>query len=176
MTELATLARPYAEAAFKQAKQSSNADTWSASLSFLAQVAQSDNLIRIIDNPKVGKAKATELLLDIVQEHVHGEGKNLLKLLVANDKVKVLPEIAVIFEQLKANDEGYVNVNLTSAYALSKAEQNKYVGMLEKLLNRKINAKVSVDHALIGGVIAKAGDKVIDASVRGQLQQLAKRL
>lgn len=176
MTELATLARPYAEAAFKQAKQSSNADTWSASLHFLAQVAQNDDLNRIIDNPKVGKAKATELLLDIAHEHVHGEGKNLLKLLVANNKVKVLPEIAVIFEQLKANDEGYVNVDLTSAYALSKAEQNKYVGMLEKLLNRKINAKVSVDHALIGGVIAKAGDKVIDASVRGQLQQLAKRL
>lgn len=176
MTELATLARPYAEAAFKQAKQNGNADVWSASLQFLALVAQDDDLLRIVENPKVSKVKVGELLLDIAQDQVHDESRNLLKLLIANGKVKLLPTIALLFERLKADDEGYVNVELTSAYALSKSEQNKYVGMLEKLLNRKVNAAVSVDHSLIGGIIAKAGDKVIDASIKGQLQQLAKRL
>lgn len=176
MTEIATLARPYAEAAFKCAKQAGNAGEWSDSLQFLASVMQSADLLVVVDNPRVGKARISELLLDICQEHAIDAAKNLLKLLVENDKLKLLPTIASLFEQLKANDEGYVNVELVSAYALNKSEQGKYVTMLEKLLNKKVNANVSVDKSLIGGIIAKAGDKVIDGSIRGQLHQLAKRL
>lgn len=176
MTEIATLARPYAEAAFKCAKQAGNTGEWSDSLQFLASVMQSADLLAVVDNPRVGKARISELLLDICQEHANDAAKNLLKLLVENDKLKLLPTIASLFEQLKANDEGYVNVELVSAYALNKSEQGKYVTMLEKLLNKKVNANVSVDKSLIGGIIAKAGDKVIDGSIRGQLHQLAKRL
>ena len=91
-------------------------------------------------------------------------------------KLSLLPRISVLYEQQKAEDEGYVHVDLYSAYALTKTEQTKYCAMLEKQLNKKINAVVSVDKSLLGGILAKAGDKVIDGSIRGQIHQLAKRL
>lgn len=176
MTELATLARPYAEASFKCAKQAGNAGEWSDSLQFLSAVMQSPEVSAIVGNPRVSRARTSELLLDISQDHVVDPAKSLVKLLVENDKLKLLPTISTMFEQLKAEDEGYVNVDLISAYALSKSEQGKYVTMLEKLLNKKVNTSVTIDKSLIGGVVAKAGDKVIDGSIRGQLHQLAKRL
>jgi F-type H+-transporting ATPase subunit delta len=176
MTELSTLARPYAEAAFKRAKETGKAATWSEALSFLSTLLQDVDLAAIIKNPRVGKQSIQRLLLDICQDQVDAEACNLLKLLIENGKLKLLPKIAQLYEEYKADDEGYVNVDLYSAYALSKAEQNKYVAMLEKLLNKKVNAVVAVDKSLIGGILAKAGDKVIDSSVSGQLHQLAKRL
>jgi F-type H+-transporting ATPase subunit delta len=176
MTELATLARPYAEAAFMCAKQSANTGEWSDSLSFLAAAMQTPELIAIVENPRVSRVRISDLLLDISQDHVTGAAKNLLKLLVENDKLKLLSTISAMFEQHKAEDEGYVNVDLVSAYSLTKSEQGKYVAMLEKLLNKKVNANVTIDKSLIGGIVAKAGDKVIDGSISGQLNQLAKRL
>lgn len=176
MAELSTLARPYAEAVFKRAKQANAASAWSDALHFLSAVGQDSDLAKIVSNPSVGKERSTKLLLDICQDQIHDEAKNLLKLLVENGKLQLLPNISVLYEQCRAEDEGYVNVDLCSAYALTKAEQNKYVAMLEKQLGKKVNVTVSVDKALIGGILAKAGDKVIDGSIRGQLHQLAKRL
>jgi F-type H+-transporting ATPase subunit delta len=176
MTELATLARPYAEAAFKRAKENGKTGVWSESLQFLSLLAQNQELTAIVANPRVSKDKVTHLLFEIGDAQLDDEAKNLIKLLIANGKLKLLPTISSLYEQLKAEDEGYVNVDLYSAYALTKAEQAKYVSMLEKYLHKKVNPVVVVDKSLIGGIIAKAGDKVIDGSVRGQLQQLAKRL
>ena len=176
MTELATLARPYAEAAFKRAKETGKTGSWSESLQFLSAVVQDRDMTVIVDNPRIDKVKVQQLLLDICQEKIDEEVGNLLKLLIQNSKLKLLPKLSALYEECKANDEGYVNVELFSAYALTKAEQSKYVAMLEKYLHKKVNAVVSVDKSLIGGILAKAGDKVIDASVSGQLQQLAKRL
>lgn len=176
MTELATLARPYAEAAFKHAKQAGNTGGWAESLQFLSAVVSDAELSNIVKNPKIGNDRLLQLLLDICQDQVNAEVVNLVKLLVTNGKIGLLPQISKMYEQYKADDEGYVNVDLYSAYPLTKAEQTKYVSMLEKQLNKKVNAAVSVDKSLIGGILAKAGDIVIDGSVRGQLHQLAKRL
>lgn len=176
MTELATLARPYAEAAFGRAKENGTTEQWAQALQFLALVLEDPDLAGIVSNPRVGADKLLQLLLDICQDQVDEEVKNLLKLLVQNGKLKLLPTISKLYEACKANDEGYVNVDLFSAYALNKAEQSRYVAMLEKQLRKKVNATVHVDKTLIGGILAKAGDKVLDGSVSGQLQQLAKRL
>lgn len=176
MAELATLARPYAEAVFKRAKQTEAAAVWADALQFLAQVAADSKLNLIMGNPKIAMDSKISLVLDICQEQLQDEAKNLVRILVLNGKLQLLPTIAEQFEQYKAEDEGYANVELVSAYALTKAEQTKYVAMLEKFLNKKVNATVSVDNSLIGGILAKAGDKVIDGSIRGQLKQLAKRL
>ena len=176
MTELSTLARPYAEAAFKRAKETGAAQQWSESLTFLSLVIQDQDLASIVKNPRISKQKTAQLVMEICKEQIGDEPKNLLKVLIENDKLPLLPEISTMFEQLKADDEGYVNVDLYSAYSLTKAEQGKYVAMLEKLLDKKVNATVSVDKSLIGGILAKAGDKVIDGSISGQLHQLAKRL
>jgi F-type H+-transporting ATPase subunit delta len=124
----------------------------------------------------VGKDKVTELLTDISAEQITAEAGNLLKLLIVNGKLSLLPEISTLYEAHKADDEGYVNVELYSAFPLTKAELNKYSTMLEKQLQKKVNAVVTVDKSLLGGVLAKAGDKVIDASIKGQIHQLAKKL
>jgi len=176
MTELATLARPYAEAAFKRAKETGSTGEWADSLQLLAVVVQDADMAAIVNNPRIASDRILQLLLDICQDQISDEVKNLLKLLMQNGKLKLLPNISALYEEYKANDEGYVNVDLYSAYALTKAEQNKYVAMLEKQLNKKVNATVTVDKSLIGGILAKAGDKVLDGSVSGQLHQLAKRL
>jgi F-type H+-transporting ATPase subunit delta len=176
MAELSTLARPYAEAAYKRAKQTNSIKDWSDVLQFLSTVAHDQELLAIVGNPRVSKEKLTQLLLDICQDHISDEGKNLVKLLIENGKLILLPIISTLYELHKAEDEGYVNVDLYSAYSLTKAEQSRYTAMLEKQLNKKVNAVVSVDKSLIGGILAKAGDKVIDGSIRGQIHQLAKRL
>jgi F-type H+-transporting ATPase subunit delta len=176
MTELATLARPYAEAAFKRAKEIGSTGVWADSLQFLAVVVQDPDLAAIVNNPRIASDRVLQLLLDICGEQIGDEAKNLLKLLIQNGKLKLLPQIATLYEEYKADDEGYVNVDLYTAYTLTKAEQTKYVAMLEKQFNKTVNATVTIDKTLIGGVLAKAGDKVLDGSVRGQLHQLAKRL
>lgn len=176
MTELATLARPYAEAVFKRAKEVGAAGIWSDSLAFLALVMQDPELQSVVDNPRVDKEQLTQLMLDICQGHIHDEAENFLKILIENDRLKLLPQIAELYEQYKADDEGYVNVDLYSAYAISNEEQKKIVKSLEKLLAKKVNASVKINKDLIGGIVAKAGDKVVDFSISGQLHQLAKRL
>jgi len=176
MSELSTLARPYAEAAFKRAKEVGAAGVWSDSLVFLSTVMQDKELTAVIDNPRFSKEQATQLMLDICQEYIHDEAVNFLKVLIENDRLKLIPQIAELYEQYKADDEGYINVDVYSAYALTKEEQKQTVATLEKQFNKKVHATVTVDKSLIGGILVKAGDKVIDGSISGQLHQLAKRL
>lgn len=176
MTELSTLARPYAEAVFKRAKETNSMLEWADELLFLSEVAKNPSLIGIFNNPKVSKESISQLLLDISQDQIKEEAKNLLKILIDNAKIALLPKISEMFEVHKAEAEGYVNVELISAYALSKAELSKYSTMLEKQLHKKVNAVVTIDKSLLGGVLAKAGDKVIDGSIKGQIHQLAKKL
>ncbi len=176
MTELSTLARPYAQAAFKRAKEVGAAGVWSDSLAFLAQVMQDKALQAVVDNPRVEKERLLQLMLDISKGYIHDEAENFLKILIENDRLNLIPQISVLYEQYKAEDEGYINVDLYSAYPITKDEQKKFVTSLEKLLSKKVNATVKVDKTLIGGIVAKAGDKVIDSSISGQLHQLEKRL
>ncbi len=176
MAELTTLARPYAEAVFKRAKQTGASEQWTGDLAFIAAVALDPSVAALASNPKVGKPRLTQLLLEISQEHIGEEAKNLLRILIENRRLALAQKIADIFAELTAEDQGYVNVLLYSPYALSKAEQNKYGGMLQKLLHKRVNAEVIIDKSLIGGILAKAGDKVLDGSIRGQIHQLAKRL
>jgi len=176
MSELPTLARPYAEAVFKTAVESKSTKEWSGMLEFLSVVMQDKEIAAIIANPRVSQEKMTQLLLDICQDQLSKEGENFLKLLVQNDRLILAPQIAELYESYKADFEGYVDVDVISAYALSKDEQNKFAKTLEKQLDKKVHITTSIDKTLIGGFLAKAGDRVIDGSIRGQLQQLAKKL
>lgn len=176
MSELSTLARPYAEAVFKRAIDSKSAAEWSDSLAFLAAVTHDKEMADIIANPKVSQEKLTSLLLDICQDQLKTEGVNLLKVLIENDRLMLAPQISTLYESFKAEHEGYVDVEVISAYALSKEEQKQFTTTLGKKLDKKVHITTSVDKDLIGGFLAKAGDKVIDGSIKGQLQQLAKKL
>lgn len=176
MSELATLARPYAEAVFKRAKETGNSQEWSDTLAFLATILQDESLAAIVNNPRVGEDKLTALLQDICQDQVTGEANNFLKLLIENGRLNLAPQIAELFENYKAEDEGYVDVDVITAYALTKAEEQSFATSLKKKLNKKVNINAIIDKTLIGGFLVKAGDSVIDGSISGQLQQLAKRI
>ena len=176
MSELATIARPYAAAVFKRAKETHATAKWSQSLAFMSAVLKNDDISVVVDNPKVNKQRLLELMLDICQGHINDENENFLKLLIHNNRLNLLTAIAKLFEAYKAEDEGYIDVEVISAYALSKEVKHDLTTTLEKTLGKKIHMNVTVDKSLIGGVLVRAGDKVIDGSIRGRLQQLAKRL
>jgi F-type H+-transporting ATPase subunit delta len=176
MSELATLARPYAVAVFKRAKETDSAKTWSKNLAFLAAVLSDKSISGVIDDPKIGKSALSTLLLDICEGQLDQEGSNFLKLLIENNRLSLIAAIAEIFETYKAEDEGSIDVDVTTAFAFTKESKQSFNVTLEKTFGKKINMKIAVDSSLIGGVLVRAGDQVIDGSVRGQLQQLAQRL
>jgi F-type H+-transporting ATPase subunit delta len=176
MSELATLARPYAEAVFKRAKETGTAAQWSDSLAFIATVMRDDVIAETAENPKIGRDRFLNLVLDICQEQLDQEGQNFLKLLVHNNRIKLAPAIAQIYDQLKADDEGYIDVEIVSAFFIADEQLNHLTATLERNLKKQVRMTIYIDRALIGGLVVRAGDKVIDGSIKGQLQQLAKRL
>jgi F-type H+-transporting ATPase subunit delta len=176
MSELATLARPYAEAAFKRAKETSTSAKWSEFLAYIDAVTGDALVKTVINNPNLGKDKKTQLLQEICGESLDAEMGNFLKLLVQNNRLGLLSHIRKNYELLRAQDEGYIDVAVVSAFSFTKENEKKLSDALGKTLNKKIHMNLTVDKSLIGGVLVRAGDRVIDGSVRGQLQQLQKSL
>lgn len=173
MAELATLARPYANAVFELAKESEDFDGWSANLNFLAALVQDPLMANVVANPRVDKVTLTSMLLDMGSSHISEMGRNLVKILVDNNKVRVIPHIATQFEQLKANYQGYVKVEIISSYAVKPPQQQEIEAILRRRLSKAVDIKITVDRNLTGGWLVKVGDQVIDLSIRGRLQQLA---
>ena len=174
--QFSSIARPYAEAVFALAQEANDFDRWSAFLARAAAVAADAQVARLIQDPRV----ARETLFGIVADlSVKGEGeaqRNFLRLLIANRRARALPDIAAQFEKLRAEAEGTVDAELVTAFAVSDAQKEKIAAALSRKLGRKVRLSVSEDGDLIGGAIVRAGDLVIDASVRGQLEQLKNAL
>ncbi len=173
MAEITTLARPYAVAAYRLAKEKGTQDHWSDMLSLLAGVASNPDVSVIIADPKFTSAQIEQLFGKIGGERVDAEGTNLVKLLIENDKLSLLPVIFEMYEALKAEDGGIEQATIISATELSKDQGKALLARLESRFNKKIEPQFAVDPELIGGVKIIVGDAVIDASVRGQLQDLA---
>ncbi|MGR9105447.1 MAG: F0F1 ATP synthase subunit delta [Gammaproteobacteria bacterium] len=176
MSELATLARPYAEAVFKHAKETGTAEQWSDNLHFLAIAMQEPRLASAAKNPGVAKSRLSEFLLEIGQDHLSDDGRNFVRLLVENNRLNLVSHIQSLFEAHRAEDEGYIEAEIRTAFPLENKAESQLAASLEKVFKRKVHFKIEEDPSLIGGVVVRAGDTVIDASVRGQLQKLAKRL
>jgi F-type H+-transporting ATPase subunit delta len=176
MSELATLARPYAVAAFKRAKETDSVKKWSQHLAFMSAVLSDKDISVIIDNPKINKQDLSVFMLDICQGKIDKEAENFLQLLIRNHRLNLVPVIAELFEVYQSEDAGYVDVDVFVAYAFSKDDKPKFAATLEKTLGKKVNMKVTVDKSLIGGVLVRAGDRVIDGSIKGQLQTMQKTL
>lgn len=176
MSEVATLARPYAAAVYKRARETGSAEKWSGVLGLLAQIMQEPRIASAANNPKGTKDRFIESILDLCEGHLDEEAQNLVRILVTNRRLGLVGAIRDQFEKYKAADEGYVDVNVSSAYALEEEERKQLAEVLKKTLGREPRLDVRIDDSLIGGVLIQAGDRVIDASVRGQLQRLAKRL
>ena len=176
MAELATIARPYAEAAFAFAKQRGELGKWSGMLALLASVYQDARFQEAIAGPKVTGSDVEKLMLSVCGERIDGQARNLVQLLVRNARLSVLAEVRNLFEQLKAEDEGVIEANIASAYPLQEQQLEQIVKILAKRYNKKISPTVGVDSELIGGIKVQVGDKVWDASVRGRLQEMAAAL
>ena len=172
MAEPSTVARPYAEAAFKLADAQGKLADWSAALGNLAAVSADARMRAAIGDPNLPAAKVAGLFLSILSGKLSGEAENYVRVLAENGRLEVLPEIRAQFEALKNEREGVVEAEVTSAFEMDQAQLADLVARLEKNTGRKVRAKVSVDKSLIGGVKVVIGDKVIDGSARAQLAAL----
>jgi len=176
MAELAALARPYAEAVFLMADEQGRIDQWSDMLDFLKQVTTDKLLKTILNNPKVSSAALEGAMLDICEGQMDTEGLNLIKLLIQNNRLQLATEIAEQYEVKKAEKCGLLDVTVTSAFPMSDSDVASLQVSLSGSFGKKVKISVEEDSSLIGGIIIRAGDKVIDGSLSGQIQQLAKQL
>jgi F-type H+-transporting ATPase subunit delta len=175
MAENVTLARPYAEAAFKLAREAKALAPWKDALDRMALAAADADMRALIANPKLSSAQVAQVFLDVAGK-LSEQQKNFVQVLVANERLALLPEIHKLFVQLKNEEEGVKDARITSAFALDDAALKKLVAELEPRFNCKLNPSVNVDPELIGGVKIAVGDEVIDASVRGKLAAMATAL
>lgn len=176
MAELTTLARPYAEAVARLAKAGNAWSAWSDMLGLLATVAADPQIRALAEHPDVTREQLTGVLLAVCGDKLTAEGINLVHVLVENDRLAALLEIARLFEEMKAAEEGVLEAHIVTAFELSPGQLAALVARLEARFGRKVTATQEVDPALIGGVVIHVGDEVLDASVRGKLSELAATL
>lgn len=176
MAEKSTVARPYALAAFELAKEKDELAKWTEMLQFAALVASDETMQKYIGNPKVGRDSLGKLFLGICEGRMTDMGSNFIKVLIDNHRLDVLPEIAMLYEQHRAEAERTIDAEVISAFPLSEAQQSMLADKLKQRLGRSVNLIAKVDPNLLGGAIVRAGDLVIDGSVNGQVDKLANAL
>jgi F-type H+-transporting ATPase subunit delta len=173
MAEISTIARPYEVAAYKLGREQKSLAKWSEMLGFASAVSSNAQMQAYIQDPKVVSTELQATFLKVCGDMLNDQGQNLIKVLVEYGRMSILPAIAEAFEELKALDEGTLDAQIIAAAKPSAAEVKDLVKRLETKFGKKIEAIVSVDSELIGGIKIIVGDTVIDASVKGQLQNLA---
>lgn len=172
MAEPSTVARPYAEAAFRLADGGNALAKWSEMLGALAQVAQDERVGRAVADPNRSDAQVAGLFISILSGRLNAEAENFLRVLAENKRIELLPEIRTQFEALKNAREGVVEAEVHSAFELTEAQVADLQQRLEKKTGRKVRTQLLIDKDLIGGVKVVLGDKVIDGSARAQLGAL----
>jgi len=169
MSQALTLARPYARAAFSLARDAGNLAPWSDALAFAARIAGEPQVAALLGNPKLTDADAVTLLSPDGADDNFG---NLLALLADNRRLALLPEIAGLYEELRAEAEHVLKAKVTSATELPPGELDTIKAALKKRFGREVEIESAVDASLIGGAVIDAGDVVIDGSLRGKLSRL----
>lgn len=173
MAENRTLARPYAQAAFEVASKNGTFDRWSSMLDLLAKVVRDDRVRPLLNSPKLTDEKRVEMLGAIAGDKLSDEGRNMVNVLAHYDRLAVLPEIAERFEELRSAAEGVIDVQVTSHSPLDAEYQACLSESLKQRLGRDVRLHLDTDESLLGGAIIRAGDLVVDGSVRGRLEKLA---
>ncbi|WP_323018483.1 F0F1 ATP synthase subunit delta [Castellaniella sp.] len=173
MAELSTIARPYAEALFEAVRNDAQGlESWSGVLSLLAQVASLPDVLEAMSDPRLNDAQRVQLLTGLVPQQLPSQAANLVELVVENDRVQVLPQVAEQFELLRNRVEGTALARITSAFPLDDAQVSSLLQGLERKFGLKLKSQVTVDPALIGGVRVAVGDHVLDTSVQARLASL----
>lgn len=176
MSEAITTARPYAQAAFDEAQKLNALKAWSEMLLSLAEAVDHPEVRAVVTNPRVAREQVEGLMEALAGKDASAQQRNFVRILADNQRLLVLPEIAALFEALKADAEKTVNVVVDSAFELSVAQQDKIVSSLKKRLGREIKLVCQINKELLGGVVIRAGDKVIDGSARTRLGEMANAL
>ena len=172
MAELATIARPYAEALFSSA-QPTDLASWSEQLSELAQIASAPELVLLVNNPQVSAADLSQLIVGIAKTKVSEKVLSFLRLLNQNQRLGVLSEIAAQFNLLKNQSEGAADVMITSAFPIEGEALSSLLASLKKRFGGKeLRSTILIDPSLIGGIRVQVGDEVLDGSVKARLAQM----
>ncbi|ELY5854919.1 F0F1 ATP synthase subunit delta [Cronobacter malonaticus] len=172
MSEFVTVARPYAKAAFDFAVEHQSLDRWQDMLAFAAEVAKNEQMAELLSGALAPETLA-ESFIAICGGQLDANGQNLIRVMAENGRLKVLPDVLEQFIQLRAALEATVEVEVTSASALSDEQLAKISAAMEKRLSRKVKLNCKIDKSVMAGVIIRSGDTVIDGSVRGRLERLA---
>ncbi len=184
MADNNTIARPYARAAFELAQEKGSLDGWSSALDVAGELLSDGQVAKFLANPSLSDQRRLEFLVDLIGAAGGAalfsggdkQGTNFLKLLLEYGRVDVMPEIAEHFDALKAAVENTVDVTVTSAAPMSGAQQASVAAALQERLGRDVNLTTEIDENLIGGAVIRAGDVVIDGSLRARLEGLSNAL
>jgi F-type H+-transporting ATPase subunit delta len=176
MAESVTIARPYAEALFRAAKESGNLAKWSGQVALLAEVAANPEARAAIGDPNVAASQLVDLFRSACGTAVDAELANFIQLLSNNDRLALLPEIGALYESYKQAEEGTKQAEIVSAFPIDASQVNALLPQLETVFKSKLETSVSVDPELIGGIKVIVGDQMLDASVRGKLDAMATAL
>ncbi len=176
MSEAITTARPYAQAAFEEAQKLGDLKGWSEILLSLAETVSNPEVRAVVTSPRVLKAQIDKLMDAFLGSQAKAQQRNFVRVLVDNQRLLLLLEIVVIFESLRAEAEKTVNVVVDSAFELTTAQQEKIISSLKARMGREIKLVCKVNKGLLGGVVIRAGDKVIDGSARTRLGEMANAL
>lgn len=176
MAEWSTLARPYAKAAFDYARERNELGAWSKQLALVAVVAGTDKMVQVIASPELTAEQQAAKLVQLCGDELGDKARNFVRVLADNKRLRLLPEISALFDQYKANQERSVDVEVTSAFELEGDIADRLAQALRGKLQRDVTINTVVDKNLLGGVVVRAGDVVIDGSVRGRLAKLAKAM
>jgi F-type H+-transporting ATPase subunit delta len=176
MADKTTIARPYARAAFEEARALKRLEQWSQALHVAAAVAVDARVVALLGNPHVTPEELAQLVIDIAGPKLGEQGANFMRTLAVNRRLPVLPEIAELFDTLKDAEQGVADVTVTSAAPLGAAQQQELSAALERRLKRSVRLHCATDPKLIGGAVVQSGDLVIDGSLRTRLERIAYEL
>jgi F-type H+-transporting ATPase subunit delta len=176
MAELSTLARPYAKAAFEYAREHGALGDWADQLSTAAAVSADPAMAAVLNNPSLTDEQQARTLTGVCGDALATPVRNFISILADNKRLTLLPAILEQFLLYKANQEKSVDVEVVSAFELEDAAREKLAAALSKRLEREVKVTTSTDEHLLGGVLIRAGDMVIDGSVRGRLNKLAEAM
>ena len=173
MSEANTVARPYAQAAFDEARRLGDLKGWSAVLAILAESLSNTEVRAVISNPRVDKSKVEELVVALCGNQLSAQQRSFIRILMDNHRLDVVTEILIMYEALRAEAEKFVEVTVASAFELSDAQQQKIAAALKVRMQREIRLSCKEDKALLGGVVIRAEDRVIDGSALARLGEMA---
>ena len=173
MSDFTTAARPYANAVYDTASESNSLDSWGDALTNLATVVSDTQMSKLLESPDLGRTEKGELLIKVLGDNLTDKQQNLVKLMAENSRLKLMPDVLEQFEVARAKAENKIEAEISSAFELSTEQVSELVNTLKNKLGSDVTVTTSIDASLIGGVVIKAGDTIIDASMKSQLDSLA---